>query len=762
VQQSAFKRPEPAPRQKDMLVYYQRAGTNQAKGTQRVSSEVIAEEPPLYEPFPVADIPLIPLVPVAEEPTSPNDEGMLLLHHGIAAHESLSTIVESCSNVSSTKSSYRTPAQSILSHDSHSGKIRDDRCKRVPQLEGQLRRHQTEMAVYFLLLVAALICLLAIVDLFTRKSGTDNRTLLTIESTDVETTAAQRVSGIAARQHAQNWTITPCRDFHGFACPVAAAHGAGGSTAATTLEEALLRALRQGQSTLQPLWNECVNASLRPNAWTQFRQLLSSVSLEGWPFAVDSAGRPPAAVWDAAAQLLRLTGVSALVSLAVRDHPLHQRKLIVTVEPPDLLINASAAARNWTVLWHTRAAAAVLGAFGLDEPAAAQELTGVERRLALISSTTNIDWAPTGRVERMATVFRLRHFITQVLRRLVHVSDATELWLRDPGFAQSLVLLLDETPPRVLLNYLGFRLVVRVAPFLPQVPGDMSFLAASHLAQQPPFVGDLEHACLRLAAAAQPHQALIATYATARERFDRLLSVNVSYTLRNALQARLETPGGLLDAAMRARALRRLRRLQLRFFFPAWVWQGKPPHEQAPLTNQGLGAFVEANARMTSFRQSTLPEVRWLGSPLDNRCSRDSRSLYVPASFVEPSLARLSVKASVCLLRVLLRDAPASLFNHCFPPESVVEAAAVSVSYALFRSLQQNGWGAPWVPVANPITLQALSPNQHFFVHFAADLCQSRLGVNLPISNSAHFKTAFRCEAGDAMMPRKKCTVWSS
>ncbi|EEC09047.1 hypothetical protein IscW_ISCW019214 [Ixodes scapularis] len=757
--QSAFERLQTVPHQNEVLVYYHGAGVDKAKETQRASSELIVEALPLYDPAPVADMSLMPEVLVAEEPSPSNEETMLLLHHKVKVDESLSTITESRSNASSSKSSYRTPAQSVLSHHSHSEHTRDPRCKR--SYDGQLRRHQTEMVVYFLLLVAALLCLLAIADLFTRNSSRDIATPLTTESPEVATTVGVGLhSGIAARQRAQNWTIAPCRDFHGFACPVAAAHGTGDSTSA--LEEALLQSLRQGHSTLQPLWRECMNASLRSNAWTQFRQLLSSVSLDGWPFAANSAGRPPAAVWDAAAHLLRLTGVSALVSLAIRDHPLHRSKKIVALEPPDLLINASAAARNWTVLWHTRAAAAVLGAFGLDEPAAAQELTGVERRLALISSKRSVDWAPTGRVERMTSVFRLRHFVTQVLRRLVHVSDATELWLRDPGFTQSLLLLLDETPSRVLLNYLGFRLVVRVAPFLPEVPGSMSVLMASHLAQQLPLTENVERTCLRLAAAAQPDAALIATYATARERFDRLLSVNFSVLLRTALEARLEAPGGLFDAAVRTRALKRLRKLQPRLFFPAWVPQGRSPQQQAPLTNQGLGAFVEANARMTSLRRSVLPEARWLGSPLDSHCSRDSRSLYVPASFVESSLARLSVKASVCLLTVLLQDVPASLFNHCYPPESVVQAAAVSVSFDLFRSLQQNGSDSLWVPMRNPITFQALSPNQHFFVHLAAEMCQSPLGVNLLLGSSAHFKKAFHCKGGDAITPRKKCSVWSS
>ncbi|KAL1423355.1 hypothetical protein MTO96_021325 [Rhipicephalus appendiculatus] len=434
-----------------------------------------------------------------------------------------------------------------------------------------------------------------------------------------------------------------------------------------------------------------------------------------------------------------------LASLSIRDHPNHQGKFIVALEPPQLLINASAAAHNWSVLWHTRAVGSVLSAFGLEESGAASEVTAMERRLAVLAEPPLTEMS--GLVDSMAVLFRLRHFVAQALNRLVHVSDSTELWIRQPPFVQGLLRLLDESSPQTPLNYLGFRLLVRVAPFLPAVPGGVGPLLALHLAHGRPLELDTTHACLRLTTQAQPHLALLAVYKGGRELYDRLQRLDFAGRLRAAVETRLQRSTGLLDAATRAQALRRLRRLQVRAFFPDWV--RAPPTEQ-PLSSHGLAAFVEASSRMTTLRQGVRPEARWMGSPLDGHCSLGSRSLYVPASLAQPSLARLSARASACLMRVLLLDTPPSLFQRCFPSAEVfVDAAALPVAWELFRATHRN-------------TSRNTAAADTFFTHFSADLCQWRSRVILPLSSSAEFRNAFNCSGDDAMAKLGACGVWGS
>lgn len=733
---------EQEPRKSEMLVYHQQCTDEPAMGDLPQMTPCIAQEQPQHPQRLVDEVAMATDPPAAQD--EDEDEEESVQENSVLETQSTSLI----SRISS-KSNYATPAQSVPSHASITP--RDPNHKRL--YEGKLRRNQTEMAVYFLLLVAALVCLLAIVDLFTRKTSSSTGFQGSNASTPTSE-SHRKPSHLQALQNAPNWRMTPCRDFYGFACPMVVKQNAGDAAAVSALEDILLRALHERNSPLQTLWSECVNTSHRPGTWEQFRQLLASVYLEGWPFVAGSPARPPAAIWDAAALLLRLVGVPALASLAVRDHPIHKGKYIVALEPPVLLINASAAARNWTVLWHTRAASAVLSAFGLDDPAAAEQLTRLERKLALLSNSGQLSWTHSGRVDRLSNAFRFRRFVGEALRGLVHVSDATELWLREPGFTQSLLVLLDETPPHVLLNYLGFRMLVQVAPFLPEAPGNASALLSAQLTQNRPLKLDIRHTCLRLSVNAQPDQALVASYIARRELFDRLQRANLSDTLRTAVEARLQGSGGLLDSATRARALRRLRRLRLRTFFPDWVRTEAPTPPQ--LGSQGLAAFVEVNSRMTSLRQGVRPEARWQGSPLDGHCSRDLRSLYVPASFVEPSLARLSAKASACLMDVLLQDASPSLFSHCFTPQYFIQAAAVPVAFEVFRYLHQK--------VSDPLPDDPVlaTPEEHFFVHFAADLCASRKGVNLPLSSSPYFKSTFHCVESDVMMARNKCTIWSS
>lgn len=732
------------PLKEQVLVYHQQ-NTGQGDLTPLIASRVaempeareIAEIPasaPEHPPLPID----VPDTIVSVEAGAAPEDGQPQETEASQLHEpkDKQTATTSSSFMSrvSGKTSYETPAQSFPSYSRL--KPREPRAKRLP--EKQPRRKQTETVVYFLVLVTALACLLAVVDLFTSRGDPTGSSTATNLTSMTGTAATRRPAAVL--QRSLN-IVVPCHDFYSSACFEPTTRLSTDVVVVRTLEDSLLK---QHDSPLRALWKECVDAPGRADAWAQFRQLLSTVSLEGWPFSAAAPLRPPAAVWEAAAHLLRLIGLPALAALSIRDHPDHQGKFIVALEPPDLLINASAAAHNWSVLWHTRAADAVLSAFGLQESGAAGEVTSLERRLALIAGPPD----KVGRVERLAVLFRFRRFVAQTLNRLVHVSDATELWLRDPSFAQGLLLLLDESQVHVSLNYLGFRLVVRVAPFLPAVPGNVGTLVALHLAHGRALELDAAHACLRLAAQAQPHLALLAAYRRGRELFDRLRRLDFAGTMRTAVEARLQRSTGLLDAATRAQALRRLRRLEIRAFFPDWV--SAPPAEE-PLSGHGLEAFVEASSRMTALRQAVRPEARWIGLPTDGHCARGSRSLYLPASLADPSIARLSARASACLLQALLWDTPPSLFQRCFPSYEVfIDAAALPVAWEVFQATHQN-------------TSRSVLVGELFFRHFTADLCHSRSRVILPLSTSSEFQSTFHCGQNDAMVNKQRtCAVWGS
>ncbi|KAH6944993.1 hypothetical protein HPB50_006695 [Hyalomma asiaticum] len=688
---------------------------------------------PLFVPEHMAEPGLIETVESKRplEPTKPID---VKANQENEPKQKTETTISITTSRTTGNSSYGTPALSIASYSSL--KPREQRIKRMR--DPHLRRSRADAVVYFLLSLAALLCILAVVDLFEGKDKNVGHVVATKKTVSTAITTRKHASALQ-RSHRG---VSPCHDFYSSACFTPASRVATDVAVVRRLENTLLQ---QQDSPLRPLLEECVNASSQPDAWAQFRQLLTTVSLEGWPFSKTSPARPPAAVWEAAALLLRLFGLPALASLSIRDHPSHQGKFIVALEPPQLLINASAAAHNWSVLWHTRAAGSVLSAFGLDESGAASDVTAMERRLAVLAQPPPTE--TSGLVDNMTVLFRLRHFVAQALNRLVHVSDSTELWLPHPPYVQGLLRLLDESSPQTPLNYLGFRLLVRVAPFLPAAPGGVTSLLALHLAHGRPLELDAAHACLRLTTQAQPHLALLAVYKGGRELYDRLQRLDFAGRLRVAVEKRLLRSAGILDATTRAQALRRLRRLQVRAFFPDWV--RAPPNEQ-PLSSHGLAAFVEASSRMTALRQGVRPEARWMGSPLDGHCSLGSRTLYVPASLAEPSLARLSSRASACLMRVLLLNTPPSVFQHCFPSADVfVDAAALPVAWELFQALHRS-------------TPRNASADDIFFTHFSADLCQWRSRVILPLSSSSEFRSAFNCSGDDAMAKLSGCGVWGS
>lgn len=684
----------------------------------------------------------------------------------------------STSGRSSSKSTYRTPGEKTSMESRPgvpAGPPRESRYKRI--LENQLRRNQREVAVYFVVLMAALVGLLAVVDLLARHSQSAEVGAHSVTPLTAVAAAGGRGSSTmkapATGAAALNWSVAPCRDFHGFACTSAASQHGSDTEATTRIESALLKFLHStAGAQVEPLgriFREC----LRGDDAVPFKQLLTSASLEDWPFKA-SAQAPPALVWDAAAQLVRLGGLPALIALAIREHPTRRHKFIVSLEPPDLLINSSDAARNWTVLWHSRAASAALAPLGTpDAGRAARDVTNFERKLAVISADSG--GSPRkARVERLRTLFRYTRFVSRVLQRLVRVTDDTEVLVHDPGLPQKLLYLLDETPSHVVLNYLGFRLMVHVSPFLGHAaPEDLIKVLGRHLAHHRVVAHDREHVCLRLAGAALPGLQLAALYRALQEDLDDTLRTDLGAAVTQQLETRLQSPG-LLDSATRAALLKRLRRLRLRPFFPDWVRDHRAvaAHARSLVSGTtepvGLAAFVQLSTQMLSLglRQSVSPDAKWLGSPLDAECARDQHTIFLPALLAVGPQARLAARASACIVDVLFEDVAVTPFRGCFAADEsalqrrlLSDAAALPIAFQLYQRLRMS-------PRARSAlggeAAESQTAEQLFFVHFAEDLCGTKPRVNVPLSSSAEFHRAYKCNTGDAMMPLKQCAVWSS
>ncbi|KAH7983901.1 hypothetical protein HPB52_015133 [Rhipicephalus sanguineus] len=568
------------------------------------------------------------------------------------------------------------------------------------------------------------------------------------------------------------------------------------------METSLLRKLRGASPAETPatklmhdLWKECLDQDTRNRlGWGPLKHMFKAASLPDWPYQQYTTQGEPA-VWQAAARALRYFGLATLVLLEPSEHPLLGRSPLLALDKPVLLLRPGNDSS-----WYYDAVSLALSSVARKNVAKhsiALDLTNFARQLASVvrSPGASGDMVRDVKLERLRSVPRYRALLVGFLQNESLVNDDTELLLRAPEYAIRLGYLLDDTAPHVVLNYIGFRLLVHVSPFVPESLRKLVPLRARQLGLGDHGPGQL--VCLRAVEHAMPTVFYRAAYELHRPLMDALLAADLGGALKQALASRLALLHWL-DGDTRERALQRLHQLEPRLLFPTSVTDTAKAEQdvrQTPhvIVGEGLRSYARITKHLMHRRlQSADP---WLGHPpSDDQCwlGPGHRILYLPLTalnasapaqepFVLLQLARLGERAARCLVRLVLDGAgsraedprawwtPAARqglaeLRKCYAlqsrgdrPTAAEESAALVVAHAAFEAHMPS----LDFRLENAVSM---SLDQLFFIHYTLGYCTADSDVarrvNLALLNFGGFQRAFTCDAGTPMNPRKSCDFW--
>lgn len=693
-------------------------------------------------------------------------------------------------------------------------------------IETRMRNSQTEMVVYFVVLLATIIGLWTVLDIYGRRTAVHslngsyiaipNATMKGFRDGSGQNGVPVNISGQPGFElcsssaclaegsyvsHQLNWNVNPCESMYEFVCSNSPAKPAD-ELLLSDMETSLLRKLR-GTSTLgspamkliQDLWKECLDQETRNRlGWGPLKHMFKATSLADWPYQQFTTQGEPA-IWQAAARALRYFGLATLVLLEPSEHPLLGRSPLLALDKPVLLLHPGNDSS-----WYYEAISLALSSVARKNVAkhsVALDVTNFARQLSSVvrSPGASGDLGRDAKLERLRSVPRYRALLAGYLQNDSLVNDDTELLLRAPEYAIRLGYLMDDTAPHVVLNYIGFRLLVHVSPFVPESLRKLVPLRARQLGLGDHGPGQL--VCLRAVEHALPTVFYRAAYELHRPLLDALLAADLGGVLKQALASRLALLRWL-DGETRDRALQRLHQLEPRLLFPPWVTDtAKAEHDvrQAPrvIVGEGLRSYARITKHLMHRRlQSADP---WLGQPpSDDQCwlGPGRRILYVPLTalnasappqepFVLLQLARLGERAARCLVRLVLDGAgsraedprawwtPAARqglaeLRKCYAlqsrgdrPTAAEESGALVVSHAAFEARMP----ALDFRLENAVSM---SLDQLFFIHYTLGYCTADSDVarrvNLALLNFGGFQRAFTCDAGTPMNPRKSCDFW--
>lgn len=710
-------------------------------------------------------------------------------------------------------------------------------------IETRLRNSQTEMVVYFVVLLATIIGLWTVLDIYGRRlsaRGTNGSTLLLSGGNAsyrdssrgggrafvvngsgssgfriCSTTACQQEGSFVS--HQLNWNINPCDSMYRFVCSKwRAAHSTLRSVdeaLTNQLEVSLLRSLRGQENTspsllaMQQLWKECVDSPSRNHlGWTPLKHFLKSAAVSDWPYVqFTTAGE--SAVWEAAARALRFLGLSTLVNLEMIGHPARPQHIVPALDKPDLLDTPYGPSPNASSgTWYYDAVALAVTAIAPSNVAfhaVSMEVANFAHHLAGIVHSPAFVIPKEYRVERLASLPRYRAVLSKFLENSSRVDEDTELVLRSPEYVVRLTYLLDDTPPHIVLNYIGFRTVVHVSPFLPDRVHKLTVVRGRQLGLD--MRAPKEELCLRVVQEALPVQFYRALYESSHGVLQS--TGELSADVQQAVLHRLEKLQWM-DHETRSTAAHHLRNVQVRPLIPAaatsqhqvsQVLQLLPPI----IPGEGLRSYVRVTRYLVQRQITEGVEPRpapWPDGSRNRDCSYDlsQRTLYLPLTAVNASgptqeplalfqLSRYGVHLGRCLIRPILdgafqpqrandphfwwsatsRQGLAGV-QRCYAMQhkgdeaaaraAAEEAVALVAAHTAFRDRFSQGLD---LRLENALSL---SLDQLFFIYYALGQCSDdpklTLRVDLALVNYMGFQKSFTCDPGTPMNPRKACHFW--
>ncbi|KAH9383134.1 hypothetical protein HPB48_023869 [Haemaphysalis longicornis] len=554
---------------------------------------------------------------------------------------------------------------------------------------------------------------------------------------------------------------------------------------------------------LHGVYNACVNARLiEDSGWDGLLEFMSEVSLDGFPLTPPV--RRSVSVWKTAAKLLRRTGAAALASVSVVSHPTSPENDIVSIGPPETLMAVSGMDINEVIRLYTSAVFASFKALRkmFIPPVYTLNVVKFASDVENLSSQFNDEDARVGTLDPASA---LQVFLAELFDGVsvaAYSRPGVEVSIQSPDFIARLVALVEETDLHTVMNFLGVRLMVQVAAFIPE-----SGLAEAYttLLYGKRLQGDLRwKVCIRVA-----EKALSPLFQrVALENFTVHVPVTQLTDLVNEIvQQFLSGVSTMpyLDEEARAGIRNVVSKTRFETLAPTWIFNQTLVDEyarNAPSVDGGKPLQSYAAIHEYSFMSSLSRGygARWARSIFSANCwyERKPRTMYIPALLFNATLlfdrvynfelARAGVRISQCLLDMLFAEG-----NSTDPAERWLNnatAARIAEAHQCFGKDNASGNGlrdATALRITYSHFLRTLDPRhkemrfhlgQHrnasatqlFFVYLLLQSCERKTSTdeapeesmhrwNAALRNREEFLTAFGCPSGSPMVLPEHCNV---